>query len=82
MGEKVVGLHEPVTYEREVREDVVRVLEEVLEKARSGEVIGVALAETYWDGGGGNEIEGVVVYSTVGAVEEVKLACLGILNGG
>jgi len=52
--------------------NVVRELEDLLEKARSGEIVGIAASYTYRDYATGSKLTGVTSYSLVGRLEEVK----------
>ncbi|MEO1949313.1 hypothetical protein [Thioclava sp.] len=61
-------------------ENCIEVLENLLEKARGGEVIAVAIAAKHYDGlatanHGGN----IAGYAIIGALEAIK-ACLTTLN--
>lgn len=58
MPAEIVSLHGDPIYTGESKESVVKVLEEWLERARSGEIIGVAVAVVYRDGAHGHNIAG------------------------
>lgn len=60
--EKVIGLFGPVLDDgtREPQDAVVKALEDILERARSGEIVGVGIIEMYRDGGTACEAVGKV----------------------
>ena len=68
---------------REVNEAVVSVLEKWLEAARSGEVIGVAIALLDYDWCGRWSVAGVVGgYSMLGALEVARADLLEVMRDG
>ena len=68
---------------REVNEAVVSVLERWLEAARSGEVIGVAIALLDYDGCGRWAVAGTVGgYSMLGALEVARADLLEVMRDG
>ncbi len=67
MTAKVLGLDgQPSIAAREVDEQLVAGLEELLEQAKSGEVQGVAYAATFWDKTASGRTLGVANVTTVG----------------
>lgn len=65
---------------RKPRLDVIAVAEQLLEAARSGEVIGVVMATSWADGASGHRVAGVANYSTIGRLEMVKRMILNALG--
>jgi hypothetical protein len=63
---KVVGLHGQTVYAGEPNPDAVEELEAWLERARAGDVVGVAIAAHYRDGATGSRWGGVLSRSLVG----------------
>lgn len=62
-----------MTYEREVVPATIDALEQVLEAAKSGEIVGVAITTLDHKGMGGYAIAGRVGgYSMIGAIEMIK----------
>lgn len=55
---------------------VVAALESILEKARAGEAVGIAVVYCYADGATGGVVTGRLTYSLIGRMEEVKLEML------
>lgn len=73
MSQKVTPIFEgSLTYEREVNEELVEDIEALLEKVRSGEVVGVVYAELYHDGLAGNGFCGKASNALIGALERAK----------
>ena len=52
---------------RKASERVVAVLEKQLEKARSGEIVGIAMAFSYFDGSVGRESGGIFPPALIGS---------------
>lgn len=70
---KVESLFGGPTGERERSEYAVEVLTDLLERAKSGEVVGVAVASLYYDGAAAYDIAGKVGgYSMMGALDVAK----------
>lgn len=67
MGE-VRSLHGALTGERVVNEDLVKAIEGLLEAAKSGEIVGAAVARLHYDSGCSWQISGVIGgYGLIGA---------------
>ena len=76
---KVKPLFGGLTYEREVIESTVVALEDALEAARAGEIIGVAIAMLYHKGIGGYSVCGRVGgYNMLGALEMAKAEIVAV----
>jgi hypothetical protein len=68
-----------LTYEREVIESTVVALEETLEAARSGEILGVAIAMLDHKGMGAYSVAGRVGgYNMLGALEMAKAEIVAV----
>jgi hypothetical protein len=79
----VSSLHGGITGERHSVPVLVEYLEELLEKARSGEVIGVGVVERYYDGVVGSQVVGLVgSFAMVGGAEAVKADLLQVVQDG
>ena len=52
---------------RKASESVVEVLEKQLEKARAGEIVGIAMAFSYFDGGVGRDYGGIFPPALIGS---------------
>lgn len=61
----------------EVETNVVAELEDLLERARSGEINGIAVITHCADDATGNSLTGVVSWSMLGKIEKLKI---GIYN--
>ena len=73
----IIPLHEgDSTGERKPCASVIKACEELLEMAKTGEVVGVIYAITYYDKAAGYAFSGVLCNSTVGALESAKLHAL------
>lgn len=81
---KVVPLKEgQITYQRDPNPEVIRVLEDLLNQAQSGEIIGFTGAVVYYDAAAGRARAGKVSYSSIGALFAALQAATGeILDGG
>ena len=74
---EVISLRGGLTGEPVVREDVIEALEAALERARAGEVVGIALVELWKDGLGSWSCNGLIGgYSMIGACEMAKVCIL------
>lgn len=72
-GAKVVSIHNAQpTLERRVDEDVIKTLENVLEKARNGEVVGITGVCNYFDQCTKTIVSGAFNRATIGTLELVK----------
>ena len=69
---KVVSIHGDVFDPRVASDCVVAVLEKQLEKARAGEIIGVAIAFAYFDMAAGHDSAGIYPNSLIGALARVQ----------
>ena len=69
---KVVSLYGDDQDPREASQCVVTVLERQLEKAKAGEIVGVALAFTYFDKSSGHDSAGIFPNSLIGAVARLQ----------
>lgn len=70
---KVISLHGGPTGEREVSQTCVEALEELLEQAKSGEVVGIVVASVHHDSVSSFDIAGnVVLAPMIGAMEIAK----------
>lgn len=79
---RVVSMFGGPTGERQVSDDVIRVLEDLLERAHSGEVIGFSGAVLVHDGCANFYACGMVGgYSMIGALEMAKSEVLDVLRG-
>ncbi|MGB1214977.1 MAG: hypothetical protein ACPG4X_16535 [Pikeienuella sp.] len=66
--DRVVSLNGEPVIAPGVNDRVVAVLEDYLERARNGDVAGIALAVTYGDGSSSFQLVGKYGYSMLGAV--------------
>lgn len=81
MIKKVTSLFGGPTGERTVNEIAVAALEELLEKARSGEIVGIAVAALHYDGCGSFQLAGRVGgYSMLGALDEAHSRVMEIVK--
>lgn len=81
MIEKVTSLFGGPTGERTVNELAVAALEEWLAKARSGEIVGVAVAALHCDGLGSCQLAGRVGgYSMLGALDDAHSQVMEIVK--
>jgi hypothetical protein len=69
---KVVSIHGDIHDPRVASDVVVAVLEKQLEKARAGEIVGVAVAFTYFDMASGYDSAGIIPHSLIGAVAKLQ----------
>lgn len=77
---KVVAIHGGPTGEPEPNEQAIAVLESYLEMARSGEIIGVALAALCADGLARYSLGGFIGgYSMIGALEICKMDVMQVV---
>ena len=68
-----------MTYEREVVAATIDALEQILEAAKSGEIVGVAITTLDHKGMGGYSIAGRVGgYSMIGALEMIKAELIAV----
>jgi hypothetical protein len=71
------------TGERTPQPELVAALEDALERARSGEIVGAAFATVYCDGLSGWSLAGRVGgNSLIGALEMVKAAAMEVNRNG
>lgn len=65
----------------EVNEMAIRVLTEALEKAKSGEIVGVSMAMLHHDGRSSWQSGGLIgCHSVLGALEMAKADIIGLLQ--
>lgn len=70
---KVVGLRgAPVADGRTPDPKLVAELKNLLERAESGEIVGLAAVFQYWDDATGSSLTGIHGYSMIGRMERVK----------
>lgn len=70
---EVVSLTGGLTHQREVVPNCVSVLEDLLERARAGEIVGVAVAGLYYDATAAYWVGGRVGgYGMIGALEMIR----------
>ena len=70
---EVLSLHGGPTYQRQPNETCIAELRKLLAKAEAGEVIGVCVAETYFDGCASFLFAGQVGgFSTLGALRIIE----------
>jgi hypothetical protein len=80
--DNIVGLRgQPVTYLSKPEPDVVEQLEILLEKAKSGEIVGMAAAVLYKDDVANRCFHGIINYSMVGRLAELQGLLLKQLSG-
>lgn len=83
MSGNVVSLNGAPTCERAPNAACVATLTEWLERAKSGEIVGVALAAQHFDGYGSYSVAGVVGgYSVLGAAEHAKAILMQVQSDG
>jgi len=81
VSDKVVSLRGEPIYQGSPQPDVITELEQLLEQARSGEVVGLAVALAYRDGTSSCGWGGIVSISVVGQCFSVAQRILRELNG-
>jgi len=74
---KVVSLRGVNRDPRTASDDVVEMLEEQLERARSGEVVGMATAFLYFDGSIGYDSKGLSSATLIGATYQLLNSLAG-----
>lgn len=80
MSDGVVALHGGPTYQRKVVDGVVETLEDLLERARSGEIICLTAVYTYYDGLAAYTSSGLVGgYSQLGALRMAENSLISIM---
>lgn len=78
---KVIAIHGGPTGQPEPNEKTIQVLESWLEMAKSGEIIGVAMAGLCADGYSRYSLAGFIGgYSMLGALDVAKAEILGIVR--
>lgn len=74
--DNVVSIHGGPVIQKVRRDDVVEELEEMLEMARSGEIVGFAGAILYHDAATGVRRAGLATRALIGAIETAKFHLL------
>jgi hypothetical protein len=78
---KVVGLRgQPIIDRREPVKAVIDIAEDIAERARNGEIKGIAVAYIYSDEGTGCQLGGEVSYGTMGRLDSLKVDILNELK--
>jgi len=77
---KVYALPGHISGQREVREDVVKALEHLLEEARSGAIIGVIYTAGYFDDMTSYGLSGKINRQALGALTLVKADLVDLLR--
>lgn len=81
MTDNVASLFGGPTGQREVNQFCIDALEAMLQKAKAGEVIGVAMACMYHDGLAAYEMGGMIGgYPMLGALEITKMAVIQCMH--
>lgn len=79
MEKKVISLNGGPTGEREICSGAVAALTDALEKAKSGELIGVVIVERYFDSAAGYQIGGKMGgYTMLGAFELARAEMIDV----
>lgn len=82
MSGNVTSIYGGATGQREPNENAISALEELLEMARAGEIVGIAVAGLYHDGCGMYRLAGRVGgYSMLGALDVAKVGLIQIVRG-
>lgn len=71
----------PVRHPGNPDESVVKVLEDALEMARSGEITGVSMVYSYFDGAPGLQWSGLVSWGMVGRLADLSQRMIAKLQG-
>lgn len=80
---EIVGLKGlPISDGRTPNSEVVELIEDLLEKARAGEITGVCVAVNYFDNSSGHRGAGTTSYAVIGRLEYLKAWALESLDDG
>jgi len=83
MSDTVESLFGGPSVGRVVNEDLVSALSELLERAKSGEIIGIACSSVHWDHVASYSVCGLVGgYSLLGGLEMAKAEIISVNFGG
>lgn len=82
MNEKVTNIFGGATVSQKPNEATIAFLEDLLERAKSGDVVGVAVSSLHWDQAASYAVVGSVGgYSMIGGLEMAKATVVEVNRG-